>query len=272
MTIENISNYLKKIDRKFCCIDTTDSKNLFIHNQYVSPQPTSNFWISGNGRIDGILNVSATGKVAIGADYSTLSSGIINRANFNTQITGQVLVEGTNTQQVVFVGPNVFNPGFVYNGANARTSMYTFSSMNLYTETDGSTRINTNRLVFQNTGYIEGFQQALTIKRLYPGSLGNNSPSYSTLILNNDLSGTPPLIAQSHYRILSMQWNGTEVALVRGNGDFDTQGYIMTGNPTAGTRQPIKLGSVVNLAVTLDTTKYWEVDVNGAAYKVALVN
>jgi len=46
---------------------------------------------------------------------------------------------------------------------------------------------------------------------------------------------------------------------------------ITTGNPTSGTAQPWKLGSKVDSSMQLDTTKYIEVDINGTAYKLALV-
>ena len=53
---------------------------------------------------------------------------------------------------------------------------------------------------------------------------------------------------------------------------LEVNGAIKTAAPSGGTAQAWKLGSKVAAIVTLDAANYIEVEVNGVAYKLALVN
>jgi hypothetical protein len=54
-------------------------------------------------------------------------------------------------------------------------------------------------------------------------------------------------------------------------GNFTTGGSLKTANPSGGTAQTFRLGSIVSAGVTPDGTRYVEAEINGVACKLALV-
>ncbi len=123
---------------------------------------------------------------------------------------------------VVFqiTGSNSFNPGLTTTYAG-NTHAYTFDSQNFSTSTAGDTRVTGSKVQFQSGGYLQSYQQSMTINHSY-ASIG-----VATLILDQDNGGGSNPTA-STYKILQGKFLGTERFYIYGNGDA----YF---NPTAYT-------------------------------------
>jgi hypothetical protein len=177
----------------------------YIQNQNASAQ-SANSYINGTG--------SFAGGISVGAQFNTTNVTPNFYNSYKAQIWDSLLVEGTGASQVRFTGNNAHNPGFVFNGNTSNTHMYTLSSQNLTTSGAGGTQINNNKLTFYNTGYIEPFQQPLTIKKSWPGVVAP-----ITLILDSDTSGmTLGGLTPTTYKILQNKYLGTEVSYLLGTG------------------------------------------------------
>jgi hypothetical protein len=177
----------------------------YIANQNASQQ-TANYYISGTG--------SLMGGISVGAQFNTTNTSPSFYNSYKAQIWDSLLVEGTGVSQVRFTGNNAFNPGFVFNGSTSNTKLYTLNSQNLSTSTNGGTYFNNNKVIFNNSAFVEAFQQPITIRKTYPAT-----STHSTLILDNDTVGMALSgLTKANYKIITNKFADTIVSYFTGNG------------------------------------------------------
>ncbi len=199
-----------------------------------------------------------TNVLGDGFDYSALFKLIGNSLQLGTPgaalgtYASRLQVDGTGTMAVIFMGPNEFNPGFVFNGSNGNTHMYTFDGGNFQVNASGETRITGSRLVLQSGAVMSGNQQAFNMTHEY-ASIG-----VGTLVLDSDTSGGPNPVAAT-YKVIQGKFLGTEKFYLNGLGELVLVGGCEASTYSVGgvagasgsfTTADLKTVSVVNGIIT----------------------
>lgn len=181
------------------------------------------------------LNLLATGS---GQNTAIGQSAMLNLTTgaFNTAIgasSGPYIQTGSSN---VFIGTS--------SGTNASSTLGSNGSGNTFVGT--------------STGYTSSAVTSTNITLIgYQASASTNSLSNSTAI------GNGATVTASNQIVLGDSFVTSVI----------TGASIKTGTPSGGTAQPWKFGSIITTSgLTLKTTQYIELDVNGTLVKLAVIN
>lgn len=138
----------------------------------------------------------------------------------------------------------------------------TISIQNGATTSDQGSVIASNAIQLHFPSYANG--------RSYPGITWTSN---STTGPNLGIWGQMTNSGSSLFLGVSSANSGVDItALTLNTSGGIFAGSIKTANPNSGTALPWKLGSLISASVTLVTSQYIEVDINGTLYKLATVS
>lgn len=124
---------------------------------------------------------------------------------------------------------------------------------------------------FINRGVDTGGTRIATLQVTTDGSKNVGRFAFAVKSLDADSGPTACMYLKSSQN-LTLNTNGDETGIT-GPGSLKVTGQIMTGAPTGGTASAWKFGvAVTTSALTLKTTQYIQLDVDGTLVKLAVVN
>jgi hypothetical protein len=239
---------------------------------YVNNTPT--FSSSGNiaTYLSNTITIPASSTFNSGNVWSPLSNN-----NFLTFGGSNTIGNGATAAGMVSVNRVSFSAGSatitMSQGSNASTDVRALAAMQVLQQTGGTT----NGTVTHGASLlVQGVYATNTANVTYTNYYGiaiNPLDEFSGTTFTNKWGIYQTGVNDRNYFAGKVLVNtttetGAHRLVVSGTALVTS---ITTGNPTSGTAQPWKLGSKVDSTMQLDTTKYIEVDINGTAYKLALV-
>ena len=239
---------------------------------YVNNTPT--FSSSGNiaTYLSNTITIPASSTFNSGNVWSPLSNN-----NFLTFGGSNTIGNGATLAGMVSVNRVSFSAGSatitMSQGSNASTDVRALAAMQVLQQTGGTT----NGTVTHGASLlVQGVYATNTANVTYTNYYGiaiNPLDEFSGTTFTNKWGIYQTGVNDRNYFAGKVLVNtttetGAHRLVVSGTALVTS---ITTGNPTSGTAQPWKLGSKVDSTMQLDTTKYIEVDINGTAYKLALV-
>jgi hypothetical protein len=224
------------------------------------------------GRNIGIGTASPTFRLHLPDAGNTASQAMIAGTVFGSDGNGQTIKPSNSTALTIYGQSDI---GYIYGAAFSSTGRWGINTVNTADATlsvNGDVKIVTIDSTSTARNMLYADANGVIKKSAVPS--GGVSGSGTTSYLPKWTSGTGLGNSVAYDNGGEIIINSTSDAgdfKLQVVGNIYTSGTITTASPTADPVRPWKLGSRQAAAVSLDTTQYLEVEVNGTYYRLAIV-